>query len=423
VPLEGELKLFVSLLPGVAVELVTPLDSSISTFDNQARISTIMPSTTLSLFAPVTVAGFRLAHRVVMAPMTRARSTQRGDVPNAMNARYYAQRASAALIVTEASQISPQGKGYSFTPGIYSPEQVAGWRLVTDAVHAAGGRIFLQLWHVGRMSHPDFHNGESPVAPSAVAFDAQIWKVDAATGVGAMFDCPTPRALSRDEIKGVVNDFRQAARNAIDAGFDGVEIHGANGYLVDQFLRTTSNVRTDEYGGSRENRLRFLKEVVNAVADEVGAERTAIRLAPFLTARGMACPDILPTILEAAEFLQTRGLAYLHLVEADWDDAPQFTEEFRHAIRARFTRPIIVAGNYDEARAEWVLSHGYADLVAFGRPFVANPDLPRRLAEGLPLSAFDDSTLFGGDERGYIDYSAWPEAEVFDVAQDAVSLS
>jgi N-ethylmaleimide reductase len=374
------------------------------------------------LFTPTVVAGHSLAHRVVMAPMTRSRSTQPGDVPNAINARYYAQRASAALIVTEAAQISPQGKGYSFTPGIYSSEQVAGWRLVTDAVHSAGGRIFLQLWHVGRMSHPDFHNGELPVAPSAVPFDGQIWKVDPATGIGAMAASPTPRALTRDEIKGVVTDFRQAARNAVDAGFDGVEIHGANGYLIDQFLRTTSNVRTDEYGGSRENRLRFIKEVVNAVADEVGAERTAIRLAPFLTARGMACPDILPTILEAAEFLQARGIGYLHVVEADWDDAPQFTEAFRQAIRARFARPIIVAGNYDKARAEWVLSSGYADLVAFGRPFVANPDFPRRLADGLPVASFDGSALFGGAEHGYTDYPPLPEAELSDQARDTVSL-
>ncbi|MFM0250757.1 alkene reductase [Paraburkholderia sediminicola] len=372
-----------------------------------------------SLFTPVAIGGHALPHRVVMAPMTRARSTQPGDVPNAMNARYYAQRASAALIVTEASQISPQGKGYSFTPGIYSAEQIAGWRLSTDAVHAAGGRIFLQLWHVGRMSHPDFHDGALPVAPSAVPFDGQIWKVDPMTGVGAMVDSPTPRALTTDEVRGVVASFRQAARNAMQAGFDGVEIHGANGYLVDQFLRTTSNVRTDEYGGSRENRLRFLKEVVDAVADEVGADRTAIRLAPFLTARGMDCPDILPTILDAAEFLQARGIAYLHLVEADWDDAPQFTEEFRQAIRARFTQPIIVAGNYDKARAEWVISSGYADLVAFGRPFVANPDFPHRLGNDLPLASFDGSTLFGGDDRGYTDY---PSLSQTADAEEALSV-
>ncbi|WP_144149087.1 alkene reductase [Paraburkholderia sp. BCC1884] len=363
-------------------------------------------STQSPLFTPIVVAGQTLPHRIVMAPMTRARSTQPGDVPNEMNARYYAQRASAALIVTEATQVSPQGKGYSFTPGIYSDAQVAGWRLVTEAVHAAGGRIFAQLWHVGRMSHADFHQGKLPVAPSAVPFDGQIWKVDPTTGEGAMVDSPTPRELTRDEIKAIVDDFRRGARHAIDAGFDGVEIHGANGYLIDQFLRTTSNVRTDEYGGSRENRLRFLKEVVDAIADEIGAERTAIRLAPFLTARGMACPDILPTILEAAEFLQARGVGYLHLVEADWDDAPQFTEDFRQAIRARFTRPIIVAGKYDKARADWVLSKGYADLVAFGRSFVANPDFPRRFEHDLPLAEFDGKTLFGGGEHGYTDYPA-----------------
>lgn len=360
------------------------------------------------LFTPAHVAGLEVSNRIVMAPMTRARSTQPGDVPNEMNARYYAQRASAAFIVTEASQISTQGKGYSFTPGIYSPKQVAGWRLVADAVHAEGGRIFLQLWHVGRVSHPDFHGGELPVAPSAEPFEGQIWKVNPATGLGEMVDSPTPRALSKREIQGIVEDFRKAARNAIDAGFDGVEIHGANGYLIDQFLRTTSNTRTDEYGGSRQNRLRFLREVVNAVVSEVGAERTAIRLAPFLTARGMACPDILPTVLEACDFLQAVGVGYLHLVEADWDDAPQFTEVFRKDIRARFRRPIVVAGNYDIDKANWVLANGYADLVAFGRPFVANPDLPRRLEENIPLASLERSTLFGGDEQGYTTYDKAP---------------
>jgi len=364
--------------------------------------------TPASLLAPLRVGALTLPHRIVMAPMTRARSTQPGDLPNALNATYYAQRASAALIVSEAAQISPQGKGYSFTPGIYSEEQVRGWQLVTNAVHQAGGRIFLQLWHVGRMSHPDFHNGALPVAPSALPFEGQIWKVDDATGIGTMVDSPTPRALERAEIAVIVEDFRKAARNAITAGFDGVEIHGANGYLVDQFLRTTSNHRQDEYGGSRENRLRFLKEVVDAVAGEVGAQRTAIRLAPFLTARGMDCPDILPTILEAATFLQERGIAYLHLVEADWDDAPDITEAFRQQLRERFSNPIIVAGNYDKPRAQWVLEHGYADLVAFGRPFVANPDFPRRLIENLPLAPFDGATLFGGTAKGYTDYAALP---------------
>lgn len=363
-----------------------------------------------SLFTPVRIGQLALPNRIVMAPMTRARSSQPGDVPNALNATYYAQRASAGLIVTEASQISPQGKGYSFTPGIHSDAQVEGWRLVTRAVHQAGGRIYLQLWHVGRMSHPAFHGGELPVAPSAVPFDGSIWMVDPATGEGGMYACPTPRALGIDEIHAIVDDYRRAARNAIDAGFDGVEIHGANGYLIDQFLRTTSNVRTDAYGGSRENRLRFLKEVMDAVIEEVGADRTAIRLAPFLTARGMACPDILPTMLEAARYLDAKGIAYLHLVEADWDDAPVFTEDFRREIRASFAGPIIVAGKYDDARARWVLEKGYADLVAFGRPFVANPDLPRRMAEGLPLANLDGGTLFGGAEQGYSDYPAWVAA-------------
>lgn len=297
------------------------------------------------LFTPTTFAGREVEHRIVMAPMTRARSSQPGDIPNAMNAAYYAQRADAALIITEASQISPQGKGYSFTPGICSAEQVAGWKLVTDAVHAGGGRIFIQLWHVGRMSHPDFHGGELPVAPSAIPFEGDIWKVDPATGEGGMVPCPTPRALEQPEIAQIVDDYRTAARNAREAGFDGVEIHGANGYLIDQFLRTGSNRRTDEYGGSRQNRLRFLREVVTAIAEEIGADRTAIRLAPFLTARGMDCPDILPTVLEAAKFLQEAKIAYLHLVEADWDDAPEFTEEFRAEVRGRFIGPIVLQAN------------------------------------------------------------------------------
>ncbi|MBT0667436.1 alkene reductase [Novosphingobium profundi] len=360
-----------------------------------------MPS---SLFEPTTIGEISLPNRIVMAPMTRARSAQPGDIPNALNAAYYAQRASAGLIVTEASQISPQGKGYSFTPGIYSPEQIAGWRTVTDAVHSAGGRIFIQLWHVGRMSHPDFHEGAPPVAPSALDFEGSVWMADPSTGQGAMVACPRPRALEQAEIRSIVDDYASAARNAMRAGFDGVEIHGANGYLIDQFLRTSSNIRTDEYGGSRQNRLRFLREVVSAVAEAVGPGRTAIRLAPFLTARGMACPDILPTILEASDFLQAKGIAYLHLVEADWDDAPEFTESFRADIRERFQGPIIVAGQYDLAKAEWILNRGYADLVAFGRPFVANPDLPVRLARGIAQADLDPMTLFGGDAKGYTDY-------------------
>ena len=357
------------------------------------------------IFQPFTSGKFDLPNRIVMAPMTRCRTTQPGDVPNTLMAEYYAQRAGAGLIISEATQISRQGQGYSFTPGIYSREQIAGWRLVTDAVHAAGGRIVLQLWHVGRMSHPVFHEGALPVAPSALAPDAQVWIVGE-NGVGGMVDCPVPRALLTEEIPGVVDDFRQAAVNAISAGFDGVEIHGANGYLIDQFLRSTSNTRTDQYGGRLVNRVRLLDEVAQAVAAEVGADRVGVRLAPYITARGMGCPEIIPAILEAARRLEQLGIAYVHLSEADWDDAPQVPESFRHELRAVFSGAIIVAGGYDAARAEAIVDSRLADLVAFGRPFIANPDFPARVANGLPLASFDGSTLFGGDARGYSDYPA-----------------
>lgn len=359
-----------------------------------------------TLFTPHHAGSLSLPNRVVMAPMTRARAREPGDVPAAVMADYYAQRASAGLIVSEAILISPQGKGYSFTPGLYSGAQVRAWRGITEAVHAAGGRIVAQLWHVGRMSHPDFHGGERPVAPSAISPEASIWKWNPATNAGEMVACPVPRALEHDEIADIVEDYRRAAANALAAGFDGVEIHGANGYLIDQFLRSTSNLRTDEYGGSRENRLRFLREVVTAVAEEAGALRTGLRLAPFLTARGMACPDILPTILDAASFANSTGLAYLHLVEADWDDAPVFSEDFRRALRARFGGSLIYAGQYDLAKAQRMLAAGLADLIAFGRPFIANPDLPQRLASAAPLASPDPATLFGGDARGLTDYPA-----------------
>ncbi|QLG89490.1 alkene reductase [Chitinibacter bivalviorum] len=358
------------------------------------------------LFNPLNMRHLRLPNRVVMAPMTRSRTTQPGDIPNAMMATYYAQRATAGLIITEATQISRQGQGYSFTPGIYSNAQIAGWRKVTDAVHAAGGRIFLQLWHVGRMSHPVFHDGELPVAPSAIDPQAQVWVVND-DGVGGMVDCPTPRELAHAEIADIVQDFRQGAINAMAAGFDGVEIHGANGYLIDQFLRTTANHRSDEYGGSTENRLRLLAQISTAIADEIGAERVGVRLAPFITARGMNCPEIIPTILAAASLLDKLNIAYLHLSEADWDDAPQIPTPFRQQLRQVFGGQIIVAGGYTASKAHEVIAAGYADLVAFGRPFVANPDLVARLTRGEPLAALNPTQLFGGDERGYIDYPSY----------------
>jgi N-ethylmaleimide reductase len=359
---------------------------------------------TSALFAPLALGPLTLPNRMVMAPMTRARSTQPGDVPNAMMATYYAQRASAGLIVSEATQISRQGQGYSFTPGIYTKAQVQGWRRVTDAVHTAGGRMVLQLWHVGRMSHPSFHADGLPVAPSALSPEAKVWVVGD-DGVGRMVDSPVPRALGTAEIAGVIDDFRRAAANAMRAGFDGVEIHGANGYLIDQFLRTTSNHRTDAYGGTMDNRTRFAREVAAAVASEAGAERTGMRLAPFITQRNMNCPEIIPTMLHLARQLDTLGLAYIHLAEADWDDAPSIPDDFRQALRNAYSGRVIVAGKYTPERAQQILSSGMADLVAFGRPFIANPDLPARYATGLPLAAFDPATLFGGTERGYSDYA------------------
>lgn len=358
------------------------------------------------LFSPAPLGDLTLPNRIVMAPMTRCRTSQPGDIPNALMAEYYAQRAGAGLIVTEATQISRQGQGYSFTPGIYTPEQVAGWKLVTDAVHSAGGRIVLQLWHVGRMSHPSFHPDGRPVAPSALAPDAQVWVVDPATGKGGMVHCPVPRALDEGEIAGIVEDFRNGAANAMKAGFDGVEIHGANGYLIDQFLRRSSNTRTDRYGGDADNRIRFLVEVAKAVSDEAGVDRTGIRLSPFITQRGMADAEIIPTILKAALELDRIGLAYIHLSEADWEDAPAVSESFRQDLRAAYSGTIIVAGKYTHDKGRAIVASGLADLVAFGRPFIANPDLPRRLREGLELAAFDGAKLFGGDGAGYTDYPA-----------------
>ena len=365
---------------------------------------------TTSLFSPTPFGAMTLPNRIAMSPMTRSRTTQPGNVPNALMANYYAQRASAGLIITEATQISQQGQGYSFTPGIYTPEHIEGWKLVTDAVHRHGGRIFLQLWHVGRISHESFHPDGKPVAPSALSPEAQVWVVDPQTGEGGMADSPVPRALETTEIAAIVGDYRRAAANAVAAGFDGVEIHGANGYLIDQFLRRSSNRRTDGYGGSQENRIRFLVEVAEAVAAEIGSDHTGIRLSPYITQRNMADDEIIEVILKAARELDRIGLVYIHLSEADWDDAPSVPERFRRDLRAAYSGKIIVAGKYTRERGEKILAEGLADVIAYGRPFIANPDLPRRYREDLPLAEFDPATLFGGTEKGYSEYPAWKEA-------------
>ncbi|MGC6096710.1 alkene reductase [Citrobacter portucalensis] len=357
-----------------------------------------------SLFETTCIGKLELKNRIVMAPMTRARTAQPGNIPTDSMAKYYAQRASAGLIITEATQISSQGQGYSWTPGIHSVEQIAGWRLVTDAVHKVNGKIFSQLWHVGRMSHKSFHPDGKPVAPSALSPDAQVWVVNG-EGVGEMLDCPVPRELTQDDIQQVIADYRQAAINAMVAGFDGVEVHGGNGYLIDQFLRLSSNKRTDEYGGSLANRVRFAQEVLEAISDAIGADRTGIRLAPFITQRGMDDPQAIEAILALASWCETKGIAFIHLAEADWDDAPQVPYEFRETLRATFSGTIIVAGNYTREKAEKLLAAGVVDLVAFGRPFIANPDFPHRLKENLPLASIGNpATLFGGTDVGYTDY-------------------
>nr|WP_211829589.1 alkene reductase [Kistimonas asteriae] len=362
------------------------------------------------LMRPARVGSLSLPNRVIMATMTRSRTQQPGDIPTALMATYYAQRASAGLIVSEATQISPQGKGYSFTPGIYSQEQIEGWKLTTKAVHQAGGRIFMQLWHVGRMSHSSFHADGQTVAPSALAPDAQVWMVGE-DGIGRMVDCPTPRALSVDEIQSIVQDYRQAALNAVEAGFDGVEIHAGNGYLIDQFLRRTSNKRTDIYGGSAENRIRFASEIVKTVSDAIGSKKVGIRLAPFITQRGMDDSEAITTILLAAKQFNRAGIAYIHLAEADWDDAPVVTTTFRETLRTYFDGSIIVAGNYNKASGLDLIQKGLVDCIAFGRKFIANPDLPYRLSHDLPLHGITDpTTLFGGNEQGYTDYPVYSKS-------------
>ncbi|GIC77971.1 alkene reductase [Moritella sp. F3] len=362
------------------------------------------------LFQSTTLKQLDLKNRVVMAPMTRARTSQPGNVPNELMATYYKQRANAGLIISEATQISDDSQGYSFTPGVYTDEHVNGWQPITRAVHEQDAAMFCQLWHVGRVSHPTFQQGELPIAPSALApVETQVWISDE-QGNGNMVDCIQPREMTQTDIDRVINDFANSATRAIEAGFDGIEIHGGNGYLIDQFLRTNSNKRTDQYGGTSSNRIRFLLEVVDAVIAAIGADKVGVRLAPFITFKDMNCPEIVPTILQAAKELQARDIAYMHLSEADWDDAPEIPESFRIELRNIFTNTIIVAGSYTQARAEEVLTKGYADLIAFGRPFVSNPDLVSRLQHSYALADLDGATLFGGNGAGYIDYPTYTKS-------------
>lgn len=353
------------------------------------------------LFEPVRIGRHTLKNRVVLAPLTRNRAGA-GNVPGPLNAEYYVQRATGGLLITEATQISPQGVGYPATPGIHSAEQVRGWRLVTDAVHARGGTIFLQLWHVGRISHPSLQpGGAMPVAPSAIAPAGMAMTYEGSQPF------VTPRALETDEIAGIVEQYAAGASRAIEAGFDGVELHGANGYLIDQFIRDGSNTRTDRYGGPIENRARFAVEVARATAEAIGADRVGIRLSPGGAFNDMRDSTPRETFGHVVSELDKLGLAYLHINEAGEADLRHGgvalgAADFRHLFRG----PIIACGDYTRERAEAALAAGSADLIAFGRLFLANPDLPERLRRGGPFNTPDLSTFYGGTEKGYTDYPA-----------------
>ncbi|TKB58726.1 alkene reductase [Ferrimonas aestuarii] len=348
-----------------------------------------------------------LANRVAMAPMTRSRTDQPGDRPNALMAEYYGQRATAGLIITEGAPISAVGRGYSMTPGIYTQAQIVGWRQVTDAVHAKGGKIFVQLWHVGRRSHVSI-SGEQPVSASAIKVFDQVYGPLPEGGFG-MIETSAPRALSSDEIQYTIADFVQAAKNAMEAGFDGVELHGAHGYLIDQFMRESSNQRTDEYGGSRDNRMRFMLDVTRSVAAAIGGDKVAIRISPFvIEGDNQVDPEIIELTLEAAAELQKLNLAYLHLSE-NISNCQEVPEQFRQQLRAVYRNPIMVAGKYTQESGEAILAKGYADLVAYGQPFITNPDLVSRFKYGIELTpvGYDaHAAFYGGGAEGYTDYPA-----------------
>jgi N-ethylmaleimide reductase len=354
-----------------------------------------------ALFEPARVGEIDLANRIVMSPMTRARAGD-GLVPVAINVEYYAQRAAAGLIVTEATQVSVSAQGYIDTPGLFTPGQVAGWRAVTDAVHARGGKIVVQLWHTGRMSDNEFQpGGRPPGAPSAIRANAKIF-----TAARGYTDPAMPRALDLDEIPGIVEDFRRSSRLALEAGFDGVEIHGAHGYLLDSFLRDGPNHRTDRYGGPIENRARLLLEVTEACTGEIGGGRLGVRLAPVSPAGDSHDSDPQPLFNYVVEQLNPLGLAFLDIVEGATGGPRDFAPFDYEALKERFDGAWMVNNGYDRAMALAAVASGKADLVAFGRPFIANPDLVRRLKENLPLAADDPARTYGKGAEGYVDYPA-----------------
>lgn len=350
------------------------------------------------LFEPYTAGSLELRNRIVMAPLTRSRAGE-GNVPQELNRLYYEQRSGAGLIISEATQISQLGQGYISTPGIHSPQQIEGWKKIVDAVHSKGSKIVLQLWHVGRISHSAFH-GQQPVAPSAIA--PRNMQTYTAEGLKPI---PEPRALKRDEIPNVINEYRQAAENAKKAGFDGVEVHGANGYLLDQFLEDGTNKRDDDYGGSIENRARLLLEVTDAVIDIWGSDRVGVRLSPGGSFNDMYDSTPQETFGYAVQQLNQRNLAYLHLIETPPQDGEHAVPDLSHRFfRSMFNGTLMVAAGYTFEKACRVINDGTADLVAFGKLFIANPDLVDRFKQDAQLNEPDPSTFYGGDEKGYTDY-------------------
>src|SRR5581483_8517910 len=360
----------------------------------------ITQMSTSILFEPYKLGPITLANRSVMAPLTRNRALA-GLVPNPLAVEYYGQRASAGLLISEATQVSQQGQGYQDTPGIYSKEQIAGWRKVTDRVHAKGGRIFLQLWHVGRISHTSLQpNNGAPVAPSAITAKTKTFVN------GTFADVSAPRALELAEIPGIIDNFRQGAANAIAAGFDGVEIHGANGYLLDQFAKDGTNKRTDAYGGSIENRAKLMLEVSKAVVAEVGAERTGIRISPVTPANDVSDSNPQPLFDHIVDHLNALKLVYIHVIEGATGGPRDIAPFDYDGLRKRFSGTYIANNGYDFKLATEVLEKNKADLIAFGKLFISNPDLVERLKLGAPLNDFDKATFYGGDAKGYTDYPA-----------------
>ncbi|CNC37180.1 N-ethylmaleimide reductase [Yersinia frederiksenii] len=361
--------------------------------------------TTAKLFSPLKVGALTLPNRVFMAPLTRLRSIEPGDIPTPLMTEYYRQRASAGLIITEATQVSFQAKGYAGAPGLHTQEQLNAWKKITQAVHEEGGHIAVQLWHVGRISHNSLQPGQqAPVAPSAIAADTRTTIRDE-TGAWVRVPCSTPRALETEEIPGIINDFRQATANAREAGFDYVELHAAHGYLLHQFMSPASNQRTDQYGGSIENRTRLTLEVVDATAAEWGAEHIGIRISPLGPFNGLDNgEDQEKAALYLIDELNKRQIAYLHISEPDWAGGKPYSDAFRDAVRARFNGVIVGAGAYTAEKAENLIEKGFIDAVAFGRSYISNPDLVARLQQKAPLNEPDGETFYGGGAKGYTDY-------------------